>query len=69
MSKVLNFKQKKENENNILDFNEYKKKREEQGMTEKEFKERYMKDSVVSLFGEDTLNKFFNNDNTPDDIA
>lgn len=71
MSKVFDFTKEKakRTESNVLDFNQYKKKREKQGMTEKEFKERYMKDSVVSLFGEETLNKFFNNDNTPDDIA
>lgn len=57
MSKVLDFKKKEEG--NVLDFNKAKARRDRRGMSYEEFRKTYMKDSIVSLYGEDTLREIF----------
>jgi hypothetical protein len=54
MSKVIKLK-KDDNESNILDFGKAKAKKERMGMSEKEFRDKYMSNSVVSLFGESSI--------------
>lgn len=61
MSNIIDLNKKREEKlckDKVVSLDEYRNKKKKSGMTEKEFNEKYMKNSIVSLFGEDSMNIF-----------
>ena len=64
-SKVLEFKK---NEGNVLDFQAAKSRRDKRGMSYEDFMNTFMKDSIVSLFGNEPMS-FFNKPQKEETLA
>jgi len=61
MSNLINLDKKRKEkiqESKVVSLDDYRKKKREQGMTEQEFNQKYMKNSIVSLYGKDAMNIF-----------
>lgn len=61
MSNLINLDKKRKEKiqaNKVVSLDDYRKKKIKKGMTEKEFNKKYMKNSIVSLYGKDAMNIF-----------
>lgn len=71
--KIINFQEKREEKlekDKIVYLDEYRNKRKTSGMSEREFKSKYMKDSLRDLYGDKIIDLFNKNpDDFPDEPA
>lgn len=61
MSNLINLDKKRKEKiqaKKVVSLDDYRKKKIKKGMTEKEFNKKYMKNSIVSLYGKDAMNIF-----------